>query len=409
MAQEKISVIVVDDIDESREMTLRMLQFDQDINIIGTGRTGLEAIEIAQKLKPDVMVMDINMPDMDGITATEAIRKKVPFVQIVMLSVQNDANYMRRAMLAGARDFLTKPPQIDELTQAVRRAGANAQEEKQKTIAHFTTGALTGGLTGPLVPGMFIPQMVSGKIISVYSPKGGTGCTTIATNLATSLKTPDNKVAIVDANMLFGDVAVFLNEHGKNTILDLTERVEELDPEVIEDVMVVNKTTGLHIMSSPKEPELDDLGKGEAVTKVLKYMQQIYHYIILDTQPYLTDIVQACLDVSDIIILVTTQDIPCIKNVNQFLRLADSSSIGRNRLLFLMNKYDRRIAISPERVGQSLKQPISLSIPYEDRVISNSMNRGIPFILENKGLESTKAIYSLANLVKSFDNPENEK
>jgi pilus assembly protein CpaE len=409
VAQEKISVIVVDDTDESREMILRMLQFDQDINIIGTGKTGLEAIEIAQKLKPDVMVMDINMPDMDGITATEAIRKKVPFVQILILSVQNDPNYMRRAMLAGARDFLTKPPQIDELTQAVRRAGAMAQEEKQKTIVQFTTGALTSALTGPLVPGMFIPQMISGKIISVYSPKGGTGCTTIATNLAASLKTPENKVAIVDANMLFGDVAVFLNEHGKNTILDLTERVEELDPEVIEDVMVINKITGLHIMSSPKEPELDDMGKGEAVSKVLRYMQQIYHYIIIDTQPYLTDIVQASMDVSDIIILITTQDIPCIKNVNQFLRLADMSSIGRSRLLFLMNKYDRRVAISPERVSQSLKQPVNLSIPFEDRVISNSMNRGIPFILENKGLESSKAIYALANMVKSFDNPENEK
>ncbi|PKN91657.1 MAG: histidine kinase, partial [Chloroflexi bacterium HGW-Chloroflexi-7] len=103
-SQEKINVVVVDDIDESREMILRMLQFDSTIEVVGTGRTGIEAIESAQKLKPDVIVMDINMPDMDGITATEAIRKKVPYIQIVVLSVQNDANYMRKAMLAGARD-----------------------------------------------------------------------------------------------------------------------------------------------------------------------------------------------------------------------------------------------------------------------------------------------------------------
>jgi len=135
VSQEKINVVVVDDVDESREMILRMLQFDTTIEVVGTGRTGIEAIESAQKLKPDVIVMDINMPDMDGITATEAIRKKVPHIQIVVLSVQNDANYMRKAMLAGARDFLTKPPMIDELTAAIRRAGDLAHEEKAKAAA----------------------------------------------------------------------------------------------------------------------------------------------------------------------------------------------------------------------------------------------------------------------------------
>ena len=77
--------------------------------------------------------MDINMPDIDGIVATETIRKAMPFVQIVILSVQGDPNYMRRAMMAGARDFLTKPPSVDELTSAIRRAGRMAQEERAKT------------------------------------------------------------------------------------------------------------------------------------------------------------------------------------------------------------------------------------------------------------------------------------
>lgn len=142
MPQDKTLVVVVDDTDESREMILRMLQFDSNIEVIGTAKTGFEAIDVAQKLKPDVIVMDINMPDMDGITATETIHKKIPFIQIVILSVQSDANYMRRAMLAGARDFLTKPPMIDELTSAIRRAGALAQEERNKVSTAYVTGPL---------------------------------------------------------------------------------------------------------------------------------------------------------------------------------------------------------------------------------------------------------------------------
>lgn len=394
--QERISVVVVDDVDESREMILRMLQFDSSIDVIGTARTGLEAVDAAQKLKPDVIVMDINMPDMDGISATEVIRKKVPYIQIIILSVQNDANYMRRAMLAGARDFLTKPPLIDDLTVAVRRAGDLAHEEKSKFVAPFQTS----GLTGPLPPGIMMPQITLGKIIIVYSPKGGSGCTMIATNLATALKTPETKVALVDANLLFGDVAVFLNEHGKNSFIDLIDHANELDPEIIQDVMVTNKTTGLNLLTSPKEPELEDAGKGESVSKILTYMQQMYHYIIVDTTPYLTEIVQTCLDIADFIILVATQEIPAIKNSNQFLTIADASGIGRDRILFVINKFDKRIAISPERVGETLKQPVVATIPFEDRIISNSINRGIPFIIENKNLPSAKAIYSLIQVIQ---------
>lgn len=398
-SQEKINVVVVDDIDESREMILRMLQFDSSIEVVGTGRTGIEAIESAQKLKPDVVVMDINMPDMDGITATEAIRKKVPYIQIVVLSVQNDANYMRKAMLAGARDFLTKPPMIDELTAAIRRAGDLAHEEKLKQTPIFQPNAMTGPLSPQMM--MRMPQMIMGKIICVYSPKGGAGCTTLATNLGVGLKTQDNKVAIVDANLLYGNVAVFLNEHGKNSILDLIDRANDLDPEIIDDVMVENKLTGLHMMPSPKEPELNDAHKGEPVSKVLTYLRQIYNYIIIDTTSYLTEVVQACLDISDYIILITTQDIPSIKTTNQFLTLADASGIAREKILFVMNRYDKRIAISPERVGESLKQPVLVAIPFEERIITSAMNRGVPFMVDNKLAPAGKAVVSLVEVIRS--------
>jgi len=401
-AQDKISVIVVDDIDESREMILRMLQFEPTINIVGTARSGVEAIEVAQKVKPDVIVMDINMPDMDGIAATEVIHKKVPFVQVVILSVQNDPNYMRRAMLAGARDFLSKPPLIDELTLAVTRAGELAHEEKSK----FVASSQTGSLSNSLVSGLVMPQITLGKIIMVYSPKGGAGCTTIAVNLATALKTTNNKVALVDTNLLFGNVAVFLNEHTKNTFVELLDHSEELDPEIIEDVMVIHNISGLHLLTAPKQPELNDAGRGESITRILTYMQQLYHYIIVDTSAYLTEMVQSCLDIADFIILVTTQDIPAVKNTNQFLSLADASGIGRDRIIFVMNRYDRRVAISPERVGETLKQPVLVTIPFEDRIISNSVNRGIPFITENKNLLSSKAIYSLAEIVRERTNPD---
>jgi pilus assembly protein CpaE len=261
----------------------------------------------------------------------------------------------------------------------------------------------TNGMTGPLTPQMMMrmPVINLGKIICVYSPKGGAGCTTITTNLSVGLKTSDNKVLIIDANLLYGNVAVFLNEHGKNSILDLIDRSNDLDPEIIQGIMVENKLTGLHVMPAPKDPELNDTHQGEAIARVLNYLKQLYSYIVIDTTSYLTEVVQTCLDVADYIILVTTQDIPSIKTTNQFLTLADASSISREKILFIMNRYDKRIAISPERVGESLKQPILVAIPFEERIVTSAMNRGIPFMVDNKLAPAGKAISSIIDLIRT--------
>ena len=75
---EKIRVMIVDDVSETRENVRKLLQFESDVDVVGVARTGKEAIQISQDLNPDVILMDINMPDMDGISATEAIRAKQP-------------------------------------------------------------------------------------------------------------------------------------------------------------------------------------------------------------------------------------------------------------------------------------------------------------------------------------------
>jgi pilus assembly protein CpaE len=393
-APEKIKVLIVDDIADTRENLKRLLQFDQMIEVIGSARSGREAIEFSTQLKPDVVIMDINMPDMDGITATETIRRKVPFTQVVILSVQSDASYMRRAMLAGARDFLTKPPMIDELTAAIRRAGAMAADERHK--APVSPG-VPGGTTAP---GQMSVSSQAGKVIVVYSPKGGSGKTTIATNLAITLHSEESKVVLVDGSVQFGDIAVFLNEQIKNSLVDLTSRVDELDHDFVEEVAVKHNSTGIRILAAPTKPELADGIQSEQFGKMLTFLRQMYAYIVVDTSSYLSEVVQSALDVADLIILLTTQDIPSIKNANAFLTLADTSGIKRERILFVMNRFDKRVSISPERVGESLRQEIVVSVPFEERIVSTSVNRGIPFIMENKAQPIGKSIIALADATR---------
>jgi|WetSurSiteA1Bulk_404760.scaffolds.fasta_scaffold00475_6 pilus assembly protein CpaE len=391
---EKIRVVIVDDIAETRENIRKLLQFEPDVEVVGVARTGREAIDISKDVKPDVLLMDINMPDMDGIAATEIIRKMVPFTQIIILSIQNDPNYMRRAMLAGARDFLTKPPTIDELNSAIRRAGAMARDERTK--APQTSGVQTtrvGGTRPSGIPG------VGGRVITFYSPKGGAGCTTLATNLAVCLNNEDTSVLIIDANLQFGDVSVFLNEQGKNSILDLAPRADELDPDIINSVTLKHAQSGIRILAAPMKPEHADTISGEQLSKIIKFLREIYSYIIIDTASALTNITAGAIDNSDLLILLTTQDIPSIKNSRLFLDEIDALGFDRRRIIFVMNKFDKRIGITPEKVSENLKQEITSIIPYEERVIV-SVNRGIPFLLVDKSRPISRSILSLAEVVR---------
>jgi len=387
--QNIIRVLIVDDITDTRENIKRMLQFDSLIEVVGMARSGREAIDLSNQVKPDVIIMDINMPDMDGITATETIRRKLPYIQVVILSVQNDPNYMRRAMQAGVRDFLTKPPAIEDLTAAVRRSGKMAQDEKSQTPSN----------SGPAMP--LASRRGTGKIISIYSPKGGTGCTTIATNLAIALNSEENPTVLLEANLLFGDVAVLLNEQVKNSVYDLTPRVDELDAEVVHNVAVKHSASGLHVLPAPPKAEWANEITAEQFSKLLDYLRDVYAYIIVDTAPYLTEVVQAALEISDTIVLITTQDIPSIKNCGSFLSLSDASGIKRNRILFIMNRYDKRNNVSPERVGETLRQPIQISIPMDEKVVNYSITRGMPFILDNKNQPVSKGILELADLIQT--------
>jgi pilus assembly protein CpaE len=115
----------------------------------------------------------------------------------------------------------------------------------------------------------------------------------------------------------------------------------------------------------------------------------------------LTDTVLSAIDVSDAIILVTTQDIPAIKNARLFLDLLQTMGVDRDRIIFAMNKYDKRIGITPERISENLKQKVNAVIPLDEKVVITAVNRGVPFMLDNKAQPVAKGIFGLAEAVRA--------
>jgi pilus assembly protein CpaE len=225
-----IKVLIVDDIAETREHLSRLLSYEQEIDVAALAGSGEEAIRLAMELRPDVIVMDINMPEMDGIAATELISERLPSSAIIMMSVHGEAEDLKRAMLAGAREFLVKPFSGDEFSTSIKRvhereAGRRAQFQSAITPVSDEGAAATD------------PE--DHQVIAIFSPKGGSGRTTIATNLALALqKETGSRVCLVDANLQFGDVGVLLNLNPKNrSVMDAMESGDP-DGDLIDSVVI---------------------------------------------------------------------------------------------------------------------------------------------------------------------------
>ncbi len=118
----KIRLLVAEDSPNTRHNLTNILGLEPDIEIVGSVGGGRQAIDLAAQLKPTVILMDINLPDMDGLTATSHILKILPLISVIIMSVHDEGAYKRRALEAGAKAFLTKPFSGDELMDIIRKS-----------------------------------------------------------------------------------------------------------------------------------------------------------------------------------------------------------------------------------------------------------------------------------------------
>ena len=387
-SQQKTRVLIVDDIPETRESLRKLLYFETDLEVVGTAASGEEALRQAESLRPDIVLMDINMPGMDGITATEAITQKYPFAQVIMMSVQADPDYLRRSMLAGAREFLTKPFTADDLVGSIRRVHEMGMSRR------VSFGRVGVGVEGPTATAR--PGKRKGKLISVFSPKGGTGRSTIAVNLAIALQTlADHKVALVDASLQFGDVAVLLNLQAARSIADLIPQIKDLDTDMLTSVLTPH-SSGIKALLSPGRPELADLVAPEHLKAILSLMLETFDYVIVDTWSSLHDLMLGILDMSDRIVLIATPDIPAIKNAKLFFEVTDALQYPEERASLIINMADRKGAINIRDIEASIKHPVIARMPVDERSVLQAANEGIPMVFGNRKSPLAQAILELA-------------
>ena len=390
---EKIRVLIVDDIPETRENLRKLLQFEADIEVVGQASTGEEGIESVRQHRPHVVLMDINMPGLDGISASEAIAREVPSSQVVMMSVQSESDYVRRAMLAGARDFLTKPFSSDELLVTIRRV-----YERGKNAPVLVPATPEGG--DPLRPSTK-SQAHKGKVVTFFSPKGGVGCSVIAANFAVALAQSGKSTVLVDADLPFGDMGVLLDVQGTRSIVDLAQRFEEIDSDLVSSVLTAH-SSGLKVLLAPPRPEMAELITTTHMQTIIGLLRSRFDYVVVDTFTALQDVMLTALDQADRIILVATPDIPCIKDTRLFFDVASQLDYGPEKVILILNFVEKNRGIASTDIENTLKCPVHTTIPVDYRTVMFSINQGVPFVMREPGKGVSTAVIELAKQMQEI-------
>jgi pilus assembly protein CpaE len=378
----RIRVLIVDDISETRESVSRLLQFETDIEVIGEAGAGSEALRLAENLHPDIVLMDINMPDMDGIRATELLSLRVPDCAVIIMSVQEEQDYLRRAMMAGAREYIVKPFTGSELSSTIARV-YEIESRKREALGKQPEASND------------IPEKTrKGQIISFFSAKGGVGKTTLAVNMAVELaRSGKYRVLLIDLNLQFGDICVFLNLAPKRSIADLTQSGSLQYSEI--QSFLLTHSTGIQVLAAPTRPEYADLVSVEQVEQILQEVKSHFDYIICDTVSRFEDTSLLSLDLAEKIFLVVGMDVPALKNTKLSLETMEGLHY-LDKVSIILNRAGKEMGIELKDVEKSLNIKVDFEIPSDGKSLLPALNQGIPFVNYHPQSKVTEEIRNIA-------------
>ncbi|MCG3153202.1 MAG: Chemotaxis response regulator protein-glutamate methylesterase [bacterium] len=376
----EVTLVIVDDSQEMRETLKTLLTFNETVRVVGEASNGEEAVDRVAELKPDLVLMDINMPGMDGLKATEAIAIKSPRTGVIIISVQEEMEYMRRAMSAGAREYLVKPFDSDELFRTIN----NVVEKERFRWGNVGTG--TGGNGEP----------ERGKIVTVFSPRGGIGKSLLATNVASELKRETRqKVLCVDLSVEFGDVALLLNCHVASTLTNLAQTgVQAIDLEYLKS-NIHTSPNGVDVLAAPTKPEYAEMVTSGVISKVLELAREEWDWIVVDTRPTFAGEILAALDLSDEILMLIGGDFLSLKSASLSLQVFLSLNYNMDAVKVILNRANCLPNTKVLDLEKGLKKRIDFELPLDQDLVLNSINRGVPFMDTNPTSDLAKAVRSV--------------
>lgn len=379
----KIKILLADDNDHTRTSIRQMLELDDAVDVVAEASHGKEVLEKIASMEPEIVLMDVNMPDMDGIDTTRELTIRHPQVAVILISINDEIQNFRRAMLAGAKEYLVKPLSPDDLHQTIHQV-AEIGRQKNGTMMEERTALTTA--------------VENQRIITVFGTKGGVGKSVLCTNLAVSAAQKyRNKVGMIDLDVQFGDLSIMMNVNPRKTIAELMQEGEKPTQEMLENYFY--ERNGVQLLAAPNKPELAEMIAARGVQDILGICRSLFKYTFVDTPSFIDELTLTALEESDLILLTISLDLPTIKNVKKGLDILKSlQMLPKTRLI--LNRSSGIAGIEAHDVERVLDMKIKAEVPSDGKLVVSSLNQGIPFVRMSPKAPISKSILSVLRVIE---------
>jgi pilus assembly protein CpaE len=322
------------------------------------------------------LIIGPNLDDQEALALAGMTQQGAPDVSVLLIRYHDSSDLFRKALRYGVKDVITNPN--DE-------AGVRAAAARTLEIARALRGRLAGAT----------PEVgdANGRVITVFSSKGGCGKTFLATNLAFALAETGAEVALVDLDLHFGDVAIMLQLFPARTIQDAAT-THGLDTVALKSLLTHHRD-GIWALLAPTEPTVADTISPQAVATILKLLRQNFDAVVIDTPAAFSDQVLAAFDESDAIAVLASLDVPSIKNLKLALQTMELLHYPRTRLRVVLNRADSKVGLRLPDVEKILGGPVDATIP-SSRAVPLSVNKGNPILVEDPRSHVSDAIRRFA-------------
>jgi pilus assembly protein CpaE len=353
---------------------------------LGQGATPFPSInDLASRLGsiPVVVVLGPSFGESPELAAVEQLLAARRDVGAIMVTSHLTTDLLQRALRSGVKDVLEAPVEATQLAEAVARVAA---------------GLVMVAPTAPAGPAIAEADGELGRVITVFSTKGGAGKSVVATNLAVVLaKRSDRPVVLVDADLQFGDIAVMLKLSPQHTVVDAVGALDKLDLPLLQSLLIEHQPSGVRVLAAPLEPAFaDQIGAPEMV-RIVEMLRKFCAFVIIDTPAYFNDVVLGLIEVSDDVLLVAGMDIPNIKNVKIGLQTLRLLNTPMEKLRLVLNRANSKVKLDVSEVERTLGIQAQALIP-SDVVVPQAVNKGEPVVLSAPRSGVTQSMYQLADL-----------
>jgi len=322
------------------------------------------------RLKPAAAIITLGANADQAIKLIQRLGSEAPKTVIISAGQNASPDLLLQSLRAGAREFLQLPISAEELKTVLDR------------VAEFCAGQVE------------TPKK-KGRMIAVFSSKGGCGTSFIATNLAASTNA---RTVLVDLNLQAGDLPLFLGVDPKYSFAEMAENRNRLDDALIKS-FVTPYSSNLSLLAAPKEADSADEIEPEHVFEVLQHLRESYDYVVLDPQHTFDSITLAALDQSDEIVLILTLDIPAIRSTQRALEIFDRLGYPRKKIRIVVNRWSKQIDLDLRQVEKFLGEPVIGFVPSDYQTAVTSINLGRPLVQSDPNSKIAQEIRRIARTI----------